>query len=74
VLNTLITAVLIAIVIGGIYYLGVVQGRYIERHRHRDREKKLTWMLNESLQRWSPWTSEIAETKAKLAAEYEEKV
>lgn len=66
------TLVLVAVTISFIYYLGIVQGRCVERSRTRKRFRKQEWMLAQALNRWSPWNTSIEESRARLAAEYKE--
>ena len=71
-LVTFATLVLVAVTISFIYYLGMVQGKFVERARVRKRFRKQEWMLAQALNHWSPWSTSIEESRARLAAEYEE--
>ena len=70
-LITVATIALVASFVAFVYYLGMVQGRYVERSRTRKRFTKQEWMLHQALERWSPWHRPVAESRARLASEYD---
>ena len=72
-LTNIATVAAIAAVIGFTYWLGMAQGRYLERSRERREVGKLRWMLAEAVWRWGPWTATPQEIIAKLAADHEAK-
>lgn len=72
-MTLIVTSALVASVVAGVYVLGVVQGRYVERAKARRRIVRIDWMLSEAIHRWSPWTMDVSEARAKLAAAHKER-
>ncbi len=72
-LNFIVTILTIGLAFGLTYFLGLSQGRHLERTRRHERERQSEWVCREALLRFSPWTKSAAEWHAQLANEYRAK-
>ena len=68
---TAATIIFAGAVMAAVYWLGLSQGRHLERLKDRERDRKLRWIIGECLRRWSPLDRDVSETYARLCAEYE---